>query len=121
MIPTAPVPDALIIPNRYKKGSTLADRAISICAIAEPLLGVNRDRGENALSRQQDGFVFVTRDIADSLEFPSTTPLRGRPRYHWIERPDGIKLGYLTAEARELVAPAFDPIALGLHNSLATY
>lgn len=120
-IPTAPLPDALQIPDRYKRGGSLAERINSIADIADPLLGVDESRGERSQIKKQRGFSFVTKDPADTLYFPTNTPLRGSPRYHWIDRPDGIRLGYLTPEAREMIAPAFDPVALGLAHGLPNF
>jgi hypothetical protein len=48
-------PDALILPEAWKKGETQADRIDSILAIAEPLLQVDRSKGERAYIRRQPG------------------------------------------------------------------
>lgn len=100
MIPTSPIPDALFVPEKMKRGRTLWDRMTSILDIAEPILGVDRSSGDRAyIRRQGDGWLFVTRDPEDTIYFPLNTPLRGRPRYNWIDRPDGIRRGYLVPEA----------------------
>src|SRR5579885_1333645 len=108
MIPIGPIPDALFVPERMKRGRTLYERMCSILDVAEPLLGVDRAAGQRAyIRRQGDGWLFVTRDPMDTIYFPLNTPLRGRPRYDWIDGADGIRRGYLVAEAREFEAPAF--------------
>ena len=101
MIPTSPIPDALFIPERMKRGRTLYERIDSILEVAEPLLGADRSRGDRAyIRRQGDGWLFVTRDPEDTIYFPLNTPLRGRPRYRWLDGADGIRRGYLVPEAR---------------------
>jgi hypothetical protein len=100
MIPTSPVPDALYIPEKMKRGRTLLERMNSILDLAEPMLGVDRTEGERAfIRRQDDGWLFVTRDPQDTIYFPLNTPLRGRPRYYWLDAADGIRRGYLVPEA----------------------
>ena len=100
MIPTSPVPDALYIPEKMKRGRTLWERMNSILDLAEPLLGVDRTEGDRAFIRRQgDGWLFVTRDPQDTIYFPLNTPLRGRPRYNWLDATDGIRRGYLVPEA----------------------
>jgi len=100
MIPTSPVPDALFISEKMKRGRTLYERMNSILELAEPLLGVDRARGERAyIRRQGDGWLFVTRDPNDTIYFPLNTAFRGRPRYHWLEGAHGIRRGHFVPEA----------------------
>ena len=100
MIPTSPIPDALFVPEKMKRGRTLYERMNSILEIAEPLLGVERNRGDRAyIRRQGDGWLFVTRDPDDTIYFPVNSALRGRPRYHWLDGADGIRRGHLVTEA----------------------
>jgi len=100
MIPTRLVPDALFIPEKMKRGGTLYERMNSILEIAEPLLGVDRARGDRAFIRRQgDGWLFVTCDPQDTIYFPLNSALRGRPRYHWLDGADGIRRGHLVTEA----------------------
>lgn len=100
MIPTGPIPDALLIPEAMKRGRTLLERVESILAIAEPMLGVDRAREDRAyIRRQGDGWLFVTRDPQDTIYFPLNSPLRGRPRYRWLDGADGIRRGHLVSEA----------------------
>jgi hypothetical protein len=97
MIATAPFPDALMVPESAKRGRTLRERIDSVLAITEPLLGVDRDKGERAwIRRQGDGWLFITKDPADTIYWPLTSPLRGRDRYEWVMGEGGIKRGYLT-------------------------
>jgi hypothetical protein len=94
-------PDALIVPEAWKKGQTQLDRIDSILEVAEPLLRVNRSRGERAyIRRQPGGRLFVTSDPHDTLQFPVGHPREGRPRYHWVSRPDGSEYGYLVKDLR---------------------
>lgn len=97
---TNPVPDALFIAETWKRGRTLYERMNAILDVSEPLLGVDRTRGERAyIRRQGDGWFFVTRDPNDTIYFPLNTPLRGRPRYNWLDEADGIRQGHLVPEA----------------------
>jgi hypothetical protein len=95
-------PDALFLPEKLKRGRTLWERMNSILDMAEPLLGVDRSRGQRGYIRKQPGgWLFITRDPMDTLFWPIHTPLSGRTRYTWVLGGDGIKRGYLTPEARE--------------------
>lgn len=97
-----PTFDALIIPESWKRGETQLDRIDSILQIAEPLLGVDRSRGEKAyIRRQPGGKLFITANPQDTLSFPVDHPLQGRPRYGWTPHPDGTERGTLTVEARD--------------------
>jgi hypothetical protein len=90
------VPDALILPESWKKGGTQLDRIDSILEFAEPLLNVDRARGERAyIRRQPGGRLFVTSDPHDTLRFPLGHPQEGKPRYHWASRADGSEHGFL--------------------------
>lgn len=94
------VPDALMIPETWKKGLTQLERIDSILDIAEPLLRVERERGERAyIRRQPGGRLFVTSDPHDTLQFPVGHPREGRPRYRWAPRPDGSEHGFLIEDA----------------------
>ena len=94
-------PNALFLPETWKKGETQLDRIDSILAIAEPLLKIVRSMGERAyIRRQPGGRLFVTADPHDTLQFPVGHPREGKPRYHWIEQPDGSEHGFLVEEGR---------------------
>ena len=94
-------PHALIIPEAWKKGETQLERIDSILGLAEPILGVDRSRGHRAyIRRQPGGCLFVTADPHDTLRFLVGHPDEGRPRYHWVSRPDGSKHGYLIKDIR---------------------
>jgi hypothetical protein len=109
--------DAVYVPGTLRRGRTMPERLASVLAIAEPLLGVDRARGGRGYVRKLESpdrrevWLYVTADPDDTLLFPLTAdgPLRGRPRYDWVEGPDGVKLGYLVPAARELASPAFRP------------
>jgi hypothetical protein len=93
---TDQVPDALILPESWKKGETQLDRIDSILQVAEPLLKLNRLRGEKAyIRRQPGGRLFVTASPHDTLRFPLGHAQEGRARYHWVSRPDGSEYGFL--------------------------
>ena len=102
MIPTSPNADALLVPVACRRGRTQLERIHAIDRIADPLLGIDRDRGECAWIRTApiDGYLFITRDGNDTLYFPLNSPFCGRPRYNWIDGADGIRRGYLVPEAR---------------------
>jgi hypothetical protein len=92
------VPDALFVPENMKRGRTLWERMNSILDVAEPMLGVDRTKGDRAyIRRQGDGWLFITKDPEDTIYYPLRTPLQRRPRYVWIDGPDGIRRGYLQA------------------------
>lgn len=104
MIDQTAVPDAILVPEKLKRGRTLIERIHSVLDIAEPILGVDRAGGERAYVRRQgDGGLFITRSPADTMFWPLESPLRGRPRYCWIPGGDGIRRGYLVPEAREAI------------------
>jgi len=97
-------PDALWIPDRLKRGKRFPDRVRSILAIAEPILGIDRAKGESAQMRlpgpQDRGRCLVTPSAGDTLYFAKTHPRSGEPRYRW-DPPDarGIERGYLVEGA----------------------
>jgi hypothetical protein len=94
-------PDALIVPEAWKKGQTQLERIDSILELAEPLLRVDRSKGQRAfIRRQPGGRLFVTADPRDTLQCPVGHPCEGRPRYRWVPRPDGSEYGYLLEELR---------------------
>jgi hypothetical protein len=102
MILTSPLADALLVPVRYRQGRTQLERIQSLDRIADPLLGIAREKGECAWIRTApiDGHLFITKDGNDTLLFPLNSPFRGRPRYQWLDGPDGIRRGHLVPEAR---------------------
>lgn len=90
------VPDALFIPESTKRGRTLWERLNSILDIAEPMLGVDRSKGDRAYIRRQDnGWLFITRNPEDTIYYPLNTPRQRQPRYIWIDGSDGIRRGYI--------------------------
>lgn len=93
--------DALIIPESWKAGGTQLDRIDSILRVAEPILGVDRARGERAyIRRQPGGRLFITADPRDTISFPAGHPREGSARYTWTASPDGSERGSLIEEAR---------------------
>jgi hypothetical protein len=94
-------PDALILPEAWKQGKTQIARIDSILAIAEPLLDVDRAKGERAyIRRQPGGRLFITADPHDTLQFPIGHPQEGRLRYRWVAAADGSEHGFLVEDAR---------------------
>ena len=92
-------PDALFLPESLKTGCRVFDRIMSICHIAEPLLQVDYPAGERAYIRKQPhGRLFISRDPADTIFFPTGHPKCGQPRYRWERQTDGLELGYLISE-----------------------
>lgn len=98
MIPTTPIPDALMFPESWKRGVTVYERLDSVLTIAEAILGVGRGK---AWVKRQPGWSLIVKDPGETLFWPLTSPLRGRERYRWVDRPDGSKWGYLTEEAKD--------------------
>jgi hypothetical protein len=95
------IPQALLLPESWKKGQTQLERIDSILAIAEPLLQVDRSLGQRAyIRRQPGGRLFITADPHDTLQFPVGHPQEGRPRYHWVVTDDGCEYGHLEEEGR---------------------
>jgi hypothetical protein len=96
-----PNPDALMLPQDRKQGARMVDRVASIADIAEPLLGIDRARGERAYIRlQPNGKLFITPSVLDTIFFPKDHERDGLSRYLWIIQPDGSELGYLVDSAR---------------------
>jgi hypothetical protein len=93
-------PDALFLPEALKRGGRMIDRVASIADVAEPLLGVNRARGERAYIRLQgNGKLFITKSVTDTIYFPKSHLRECQPRYRWELQPDGAEFGYLVEGA----------------------
>lgn len=89
-------PDAIFMPENYKRGTRLIDRVNSVLDVAEPMLGVDRGKGERGYIRKQDGgWLFITKDPDDTIYHPFKSAMAGQPRYAWIDGDDGIRRGYL--------------------------
>jgi hypothetical protein len=100
MLSTVPTPDALYVPSHYKQGATQRERLAAIDKIAYPMLEVDKSKGEMAFIRMQndggDEWMFITKNLRDSLLFPKRHPRHPEPRYDWVEDPGtGIRRGYL--------------------------
>jgi hypothetical protein len=77
----------------------MIDRVASIAEIAEPLLGVNRLKGERAYIRLQgNGKLFISKSIFDTILFPKDHERDGQPRYRWELQADGAEFGYLVGD-----------------------
>jgi hypothetical protein len=106
-------PDAVLVPERYKRGARSVHRVDSILKIAEPLLGVVLGRGERAYIRRQEGVqvgmpkenivCFVVRSLADTVNYAKHDHKNRRGcRYRW-EHLGEFALGYLLdPEDREI-------------------
>jgi hypothetical protein len=82
-----------------KRGARMVDRIASIADIAEPILDVDRARGDRAYIRLQgNGKLFISKSIFDTIFFPKDHPRDGQPRYLWELQPDGAEFGYLASE-----------------------
>ncbi len=93
------IPDAVMIPESRKAGSRMVDRVSSILDVAEPLLGVDRGRGERGYIRiQPHGRLFVTRSPADTILYPKGHPRDGQERYLWTPAAGDLELGFLKSE-----------------------
>jgi hypothetical protein len=89
-------PDALFLPESVKVGARIFDRVAAVCRVAEPLLEVDYAAGERAYIRTQPhGRLFITRDPADTILFPTGHPKSGQPRYRWEKRDGAVEVGYL--------------------------
>jgi hypothetical protein len=77
--------------------STLRDRVVAVSEIAEPLLQIDKSKGERAYIRRMpnNGPLFITRDTADTLYFVIGHPMAGQERYRWEPQGDDIFVGYL--------------------------
>jgi hypothetical protein len=85
-----------MIPESLKTGARMADRVASVADIADPLLAVDRSKGERAYIRiQPGGRLFVSKDFHDTILFPNGHPRDGQPRYHWVSQDNGLEYGYL--------------------------
>jgi hypothetical protein len=85
-----------MLSEKLKFGTRMIDRAASICDIAEPLLGVDRSRGERAYIRLQGNEkLFVSKSTSDTIHFPKDHERGGEARYTWVTQPDGSQWGYL--------------------------
>jgi len=79
----------------------MVDRVASIADIAEPILGIDRARGERAYIRlQPNGKLFISPNVLDTILFPKDHERDGQPRYRWNLQPDGSEFGYLADSAR---------------------
>jgi hypothetical protein len=101
-------PDALKLRTCLKRGKSGFERLQSICAIAEPLLGLDRRSKERAHIRTlpQD-WLFITLSAYDTLCFPYGHPMVGADRYNWVTMEDGIcQFGFLVAGAEDTADPS---------------
>jgi hypothetical protein len=89
-------PDALMLDARVRKGRHASNRVASVCDIAEPILGVDKAAGEHAwIHLQPHNWLFVSKSVEDTINFPHDHERDGQERYHWVVQPDGSKWGYL--------------------------
>lgn len=62
---------------------------------AERLLRIDPASRELAWVRNQAGYYFATRDIADTEFFPDGHARERQPRYRWERVADGEEVGWL--------------------------
>jgi hypothetical protein len=91
------LPPTARLPVKTQGVSTIFERVGAVADIAEPLLQVDKTKGERAYIRRMPtgDFLFITRDPNDTIKFPIGHPLGGRDRYTWEDHGDGVSLGYL--------------------------
>lgn len=87
--------DAIKIPVSFKRGTDAVGRLNSVLDIAESALEVDKGKDEHAYVRNQDAFLFATRDPQDTLLYPFGHAKECKSRYVWTDRGDGIELGVL--------------------------
>ena len=93
-------PDALMLAASVKRGERLVHRVLSICEVAEPLLGVDYASGQRAWIQQHPhGRLFVSRERTAALFFATDHPRSGQPRYRWEKQADGSEWGWLVEGA----------------------
>jgi hypothetical protein len=88
-------PDALLLHAAPKVSGSIAERVAETCKILEPLLECDYPREKAHIRKMPFGRLFVTRDPADTLMFPTGHPRSGQPRYRWVKQADGTEFGYL--------------------------
>jgi hypothetical protein len=96
-----PRPDALFLPEAVKTANgRIFDRVAAVCRVADPLLEVDRAKGERAYIRKQPyGQLFITRDPLDTIYFPTGHSRSGQQRYRWERLANGTELGFLIEDA----------------------
>lgn len=92
-------PDAVDLPDSLRGSGGPLDRVDNILKVAEPLLQVDRSKGERGWIRRQGDRVFVTRDRKDTLFHAHGTEKQGKPRYNWSDSsiPD-VRIGHLVKD-----------------------
>ncbi len=91
-------PDALFLPETVKRGDRIFERVAAVCRIAEPLLECDYPREKAYIRKMPHGRLFITRDPADTINYPIDHPKSGQPRYRWEKRDGGVQVGYLIEE-----------------------
>jgi hypothetical protein len=92
-------PDALFVHSPPKASGTITARVEAACKLFERLLECDYPREKAYIRKQPFGRLFVTRDPADTILFPTGHPRSGQPRYRWERQADETELGYLITEA----------------------
>jgi hypothetical protein len=96
-----------MLPEAVKRGERIFDRVAAVCAVAEPLLECDYPRERAYVRKMPHGRLFVTRDPADTILYPTNHPRSGQPRYRWERRDGDVQVGYLIEDpnARRETAP----------------
>jgi hypothetical protein len=92
-------PDALFLQSAPKVSGSITVRVRETCKILERLLECDYPREKVWIRKQPFGRLFITRDPADTVLFPTGHPRSGQPRYRWERALDGTELGYLLEDA----------------------
>jgi hypothetical protein len=96
-VPIDRIPDALMLQSTQKQGLRPLDRVASIARPAEAVLGARV-----WIHQQPNGWLFITRDPADTILFPRDHDRCGAPRYRWVNQVDGSQWGYLVEGANDV-------------------
>lgn len=96
----AKIPDIIRFPLDYAKEAEAWDRLNHISNIAEPILQVDKDKGERCrcwtMERPEKyAGAYAIKDKVAQLRYPVGHPKYPQDRYEWHDAEDGIKYGYL--------------------------
>lgn len=109
-----PPADAILIEKSIKTGATKYERLDSTMNFAEPLLGLDRAKGQiGYLRAMPGGSEFITASPLCTINYPTDDP-QGRtgPRYNWSQHPSNpnVYLGYLKDKPAEAPTPGTDVV-----------
>jgi hypothetical protein len=89
-------PDIVKYPVNWKVGDLVTDRVGAILDRCEPVLGVDRSKGERGwIHKTILGFEFVSKVNHDTYNYPSEHYKNGQCRFRMVTQEDGSEHGYL--------------------------